>query len=65
MSAKLVGAWVLGSILLLLGSWILSNLEKTIGVSDFSYLFALLISLGCFLLAGICWIAVAAATKHV
>ena len=60
-SAKLVGVWVLGSIFLLLGTWILNNLERTLGVSDFSYLFAMLIALVAFLVTGICWISVAAA----
>lgn len=60
-SAKLVGVWVLGSIFLLLGVWILNNLERTLGVSDFSYLFAMLIALVAFLVTGICWISVAAA----
>ncbi len=60
-SAKLVAVWVIGAILLLFGVWILNNLEKTLGVSDFSYLFAMLIALVAFLITGLCWISVAAA----
>ncbi|HLD57896.1 MAG TPA: hypothetical protein VJA47_06310 [archaeon] len=60
-SAKLVAVWVIGALFLLFGVWILNNLENTLGVSDFSYLFAVLIALVTFLLTGLCWISVAAA----
>ncbi len=64
MSLKLVSAWIVGGILLLLGVWIIQNLKLGIGVSEFSYIFALLIALILFLIAGLCWISVAVATKH-
>lgn len=64
MSIKLVSAWIMGGILLLLGVWIIQNLKLGIGVSEFSYIFALLIALILFLIAGLCWISVAVATKH-
>lgn len=64
MTKKLVSVWVLGGILITFGAWIVNNLEKTIGVSDFSYATALFIAFVAFLLAGLCWISVAVATKH-
>jgi uncharacterized membrane protein len=64
MSMKLVSVWVLGSVLLLLGVWIVQNLKLGIGVSEFSYAFAMLISFILFLTAGLCWISVAVATRH-
>ena len=64
MSLKLVSAWIAGGILLLLGVWIIQNLKLGIGVSEFSYTFALLIALILFLIAGLCWISVAVATRH-
>ncbi|MBI4163768.1 MAG: hypothetical protein HY512_02815 [Candidatus Aenigmarchaeota archaeon] len=60
-SAKLVAVWVLGALFLLGGMWIMNNLEQTLGVSEFSYMFAILIALVAFLLTGLCWISVAAA----
>ncbi len=63
MEVKLVLVWIIGGLLLLAGTWITSNLELTIGVTDISYSIALLASLVLFLLAGLCWISVAVATK--
>lgn len=63
-TAKIIGAWIIGSVLLLIGSWIMSNLEKTIGVSDASFIFAIIVALVFFLGAGLCWISTAVATKH-
>lgn len=64
MSARLVVVWVIGSIFLLAGTWIVNNLEMTIGVSPFSYTLAVLVALAMFLLTGLCWISVAVATRH-
>ena len=44
MSVKLVGVWVLGGVFMLLGTWIVQNLEFNVGVSAFSYAVALLIA---------------------
>jgi len=63
MEVKLVLVWIIGGLLLLAGTWITSNLELTIGVTDISYSIALLASLVLFLIAGLCWISVAVATK--
>ncbi len=64
MSFKLISAWIVGGIFLLLGTWIIQNLEMTIGVSEFSYVFAMIIALLFFLVAGLCWISVAVATRR-
>ena len=64
MSVKLVGVWILGGVFMLLGTWIVQNLEFNVGVSGFSYIVALLIALVLFLLAGLAWISVSVATRH-
>ena len=64
MSIKLVGVWVLGGVFMLLGTWIIQNLEFNVGVSSISYVLALLIAFVLFLLAGLSWISVAVATRH-
>jgi len=64
MSLKLIVTWVFGGIFLLLGTWIVQNLESNIGVSEFSYIFAMFIALLFFLVAGLCWISVAVGTKR-
>ena len=63
MEIKLVLVWALGSLLLMAGIWIMSNLELTIGVTSISYVIALLAAFILFLLTGLCWISVAVATK--
>jgi hypothetical protein len=63
MSHKLVLAWVAGALLMLCGSWITGNLETAVGVTPAAYYLALVAALVMFLLAGLCWIAVAAAAK--
>jgi hypothetical protein len=64
MSAKLVASWVLGGVLILFGTWIVQNLQLTIGVSGVSYVLAMIIALILFLVAGLLWISVAVATRH-
>jgi hypothetical protein len=61
---KLVLVWIIGGLLMLGGSWIMANLEAAVGVTEVSYGIALLASLVMYLLAGLCWIAVAVATKR-
>ncbi len=63
MEVKLVIVWIIGGLLLLAGTWIVSNLELAIGVTQVSYAVALLGSLVLYLLAGLCWISVAVATR--
>jgi len=64
MSAKLVMAWIIGGLFLLGGVWIVQNLEMNVGVGEFQYTLALLIALVLFLIAGLCWISVAVATRQ-
>jgi hypothetical protein len=44
--------------------WIVQNLQLNVGVSEFQYGLALVIALILFLVAGLCWISVAVATKQ-
>ncbi len=62
--SKLVVFWLIGGVLLLLGSWIIGHAEQNVGVPELSYALAILISFVLILAGGLCWIAVAAATKH-
>jgi hypothetical protein len=64
MSAKLVLAWIIGGLFLLGGVWITQNLELNVGVSEFQYALALVIAFVLMLMAGLCWISVAVATRH-
>ncbi len=63
-SPKLLAAWAGGAILLLLGSWILTNLHPGPGVTDIQYAFALILSLVLYMVAGLLWISVAVAVKE-
>ncbi len=63
MELKLVLVWISGSLLMAAGAWIMSNLKLTVGVTEVSYAIALLASVVCFLLAGLCWISVGVAAK--
>jgi NADH:ubiquinone oxidoreductase subunit 6 (subunit J) len=60
---RLVAAWMLGSIFLMAAVWITANLEYTTGVTVASYVLAALVAFTLFLLTGLCWIAVAVATR--
>ncbi len=64
MTSKLVVSWIAGGFFILIGCWIVNNLELNIGVSYFSYLIALLIAFIFFLIAGLLWINVASGIKH-
>lgn len=64
MTLKLIAAWIIGGLFLLGGVWIISNLEMTVGVSQNSYILALLAALGLILASGLLWISVAVATRH-
>jgi hypothetical protein len=64
MSAKLVFSWILGGVFLLLGIWIVNNLEFTIGVSEASYAIAMVVALIFILIGGLLWINVSVAVKN-
>ncbi len=63
MELKLVIVWLLGGLFMIAGTWVVGNLELTVGVTQISYAVALLASFVLYLLAGLCWISVAVATK--
>jgi hypothetical protein len=63
MELKLVLVWIIGGLFMVAGTWVMSNLELTIGVTEISYAIALLASLILYLLAGLCWISVAVGAK--
>jgi hypothetical protein len=60
----MVAVWILGGLFLLGGTWIVQNLQLNIGVSELQYAIALIIALVLFLMAGLCWISVAVATRQ-
>jgi len=60
---RLVVAWLLGAIFLMTASWITAKLDYTTGVTVASYVLAALVAFTLFLLGGLCWIAVAVATR--
>lgn len=62
---KIMLFWILGALLILFGSMISGRLEKGLGVSDYGFFLALLISFILFLLGGLLWISVAIAAKTV
>ena len=64
MSSKLVLSWVLGGVFLLLGIWIINNLEFGLGVTELSYGIAMLVALIFILIAGLLWINVSVAVKQ-
>jgi len=59
MTAKLAAMWIAGGLFLLAGTWIVNNLEFAIGVTEYSYAFAMIIALIFFLLTGLFWISTA------
>ena len=61
---QLIITWMAGGFFILLGTWIVSNLELNIGVSWVSYVFALLIAFVLFLVAGLCWITVSVGVRR-
>ena len=61
---KLVTFWVFGALCILFASMISSRLEIVPGVTELSYLIALIISHILVMVGGLLWIAVAIAAKH-
>ena len=61
---KLLGFWVLGSALLLAALWILKGLEMVVGVTPVSFYISMFIAFILVMLAGLCWISVAVATRR-
>jgi hypothetical protein len=63
-SAKLIATWVLGGVFILLGAWIVNNLEFTIGVSEISYAIAMAVALIFILIGGLLWINLSVALRR-
>lgn len=55
---KLVAFWIIGSLSIMFGAWIVGHLEKTIGVSNLSYGASIVISALLIMFGGLAWIAV-------
>ncbi len=63
---KFILFWVIGALLILLGSWIAGHVEWTVGTTKLSYSFAIILAFISILIGGLCWIGVAVgAGKHV
>lgn len=56
---KLAAFWIIGSLAILFGAWIAGHVEMTLGVTQQSYLIALLIAFLLILFGGLCWVAIA------
>jgi hypothetical protein len=63
-SSGLIFSWLLGGVFLLFGVWIINNLEFGIGVSEFSYAIAMIVSLVFILIAGLLWINTSVGVRH-
>ena len=63
-TGQLILTWMAGGLFLLVGVWIVGNLEINVGVSWASYAFAMLIAFVFFLVAGLCWITVSTGVRH-
>jgi len=61
---KLVAFWFFGALCILFATMVSSRLEIVTGVSEISYLIALIVSLILVMVGGLLWIAVAIAAKH-
>lgn len=64
MSHKIILTWVGGSVLIFLSIWMLSNLEKTIGVSEITYALMVFMSFILVLLGGFLWISTAVSSRE-
>ena len=64
MSSKLVLSWIVGGVFLLLGVWILNNLEFGLGVNEAGYAIAVIVSLIFILMGGLLWINTSVGVRH-
>jgi hypothetical protein len=62
--SKLILSWLVGGAFLLIGVWIINNLEFGLGVNEFGYAIAMVVSLIFILLAGLLWINTAVGVRH-
>ncbi len=63
MTARLVISWAIGGLFILLGVWIINNLKLTLGVSELSYVVAMIVAYILILIGGLLWINIAVAVK--
>ena len=61
---QLILTWLVGGFFLLIGIWIIGNLELNVGVSMVSYAFAMIIAFVLLLVAGLCWITVSVGVRQ-
>jgi len=64
MTAKLVLSWAIGGLFILLGVWVINNLEMTLGVSELSYSVAMIVSYILILIGGLLWINISVAVRN-
>ncbi len=64
MTARLVVSWAIGGLFILLGVWIVNNLQLTLGVSELSYLVAMIVAYILILIGGLLWINIAVAVRN-
>lgn len=60
---KIPAFWIIGSVCILFGSMIAGSLQRSLGVSESSFLIALLTALLLFMIGGMLWIVVSVAVK--
>lgn len=58
------GLWIIGAIVLLLGSMIAGNLEWVEGTTEASFILSIIIALVLILVAGMLWISAAVNARH-
>ena len=63
-SSKLILSWIVGGLFLLLGVWVINNLEFGLGVSEFSYAIAIVVALIFILMGGLLWINTSVGVRH-
>ncbi|MFH1445410.1 MAG: hypothetical protein ABIF08_02930 [Nanoarchaeota archaeon] len=56
MTSKAITFWIIGALLIFAGSWIIGNLELTVGVDVGIYTIMAVVSFLFILMGGICWI---------
>jgi hypothetical protein len=63
-SSRLILLWILGGVFLLIGIWVINNLEFGPGVGEYSYAIALVVALIFILMGGLLWINTSVGVKH-
>jgi hypothetical protein len=61
---KLALFWILGTISIAFGTWIIGHVENTIGATTFSYYLSIFIGFLLVLFGGLAWIGVAVKVAH-